>query len=433
MQFKEGLGWKACYDEERNIYTAQRSWRGFYQLCEIDAGTYNKLGDDAEVGKLIGSGRVLFESDDDYYTQRYYRIVDENYAELAPWASAKWIAGKSDVLDKREEVVSRFPGVAFAYGTADKNSAQYFGASDEEGRNHVDEKTIFPACSISKFVTAICVMKMQERKMLDIDERVNDRLNQWKLLTVDGAESDATIRAVLSHTAGIIDGEEAFYGLRIGDPEVSLLDILEGRTKYNNRPVRAEQPQGTAFEYSDAGYCVLQQMIQDVTGKEFAELLNELVFEELWMTHTFFASPTEREKHEADMATGYDDAGAPIPGKFPVTPDLAASGMWSTPKDLLTLAGEFIRALNGKSTFLQADSAREIIKPVEHFPWVGLGIFLDGEDTLVSKGWGENGQCMMKMHLQSGEISVVMTNKNPGVDQAESGVEWLVDSYVWFL
>ena len=87
--------------------------------------------------------------------------------------------------------------------------------------------------------------------MLDIDERVNDRLKQWKLLTADGAESDATIRNVLSHTAGIIDGEDAFYGLRIGDPEVSLLDILEGRTKYNNRPVRAEQPQGTAFEYSD--------------------------------------------------------------------------------------------------------------------------------------------------------------------------------------
>ncbi|MBO4324407.1 MAG: hypothetical protein J5845_03260, partial [Lachnospiraceae bacterium] len=110
MQFKEGLGWKACHDEERNIYTAQRTWRGFYQLCEIDAETYNKLSDDGNADKLIGSGRVLFESDDDYYTQRYYRIVDENYAELAPWASANWIAGKSDVLDRRYEVVNRFPG-----------------------------------------------------------------------------------------------------------------------------------------------------------------------------------------------------------------------------------------------------------------------------------------------------------------------------------
>ncbi|MBO7631537.1 MAG: beta-lactamase family protein [Lachnospiraceae bacterium] len=433
MQFKEGLGWKACYDEERSLYTAQRSWRGFYQLCEIDAETYKKLGADADADKLIGSGRVLFESDDDYYCQRYYRIVDENYEELAPWASAKWIAGKSDVLDKRYEVVNRFPGVGFAYGTAEENSAQYFGVSDLESSISVDEETVFPACSVSKFVTAVCVMKMQERKLLDIDERVNKYLNQWKLLSADGAESDATIRNVLRHTAGIIDGEEAFYGLRIGDPEVSLLDIMEGCTKYNNRPVRAEQQPGTVFEYSDAGYCVLQQMMQDVTGKEFSALLNELVFEELGLKNTFFASATEREKHEAKMATGYDDAGAPIPGKFPVTPDLAASGLWSTPKDLLAFAAEALRALNGKSTFLQADSAREIIKPAEDFSWVGLGVFLEGENTVVSKGWGENGQCMMKLHLESGEISVVMTNKNPGADQAESGVEWLTDSYVWFL
>ena len=433
MQFKKGIGWKACYDEEKNTYTAQRSWRGFYQLCEIDAETYDKLGGEEDADKLIGAGRVLFESDDDYYCQRYYRVLDENYDELAPWSSAKWIAGKSDALDKRDQIVSHFPGVAFAYGSVNESSEQYFGASDVESSTPVNGETVFPACSISKFVTAICVMKMQESKMLDIDARVNDYLRQWKLLTPDGEESDATIRALLSHTAGILDGEDSFYGLRIGDPEVSLSDILEGRTKYNNRPVRAEKPQGTAFEYSDAGYCVLQQMMQDVTGREFSVLLKETIFEELGLKNTFFASQAERENHERQMTTGYDDAGLSIPGKFPVTPDLAASGLWSTPKDLLALAAEFYRALNGNSTFLQADTAREIIKPEDNFPWTGLGVFLDGNDTLVSKGWGENGQCMMKLHLSSGEISVVMTNKNPGADQAESGVEWLTDSYVWFL
>ncbi|MBR3525157.1 MAG: hypothetical protein IKO11_04860 [Lachnospiraceae bacterium] len=57
MQFKEGGGWKACYDETAERYTAQRSQRGFYQLCEIDKETYDKLGtdgvDDAEA-KIIG-------------------------------------------------------------------------------------------------------------------------------------------------------------------------------------------------------------------------------------------------------------------------------------------------------------------------------------------------------------------------------------------
>ncbi len=66
-----------------------------------------------------------------------------------------------------------------------------------------------------------------------------------------------------------------------------------------------------------------------------------------------------------------------------------------------------------------------MIRQTENFPWVGLGIFLRGDYTLVSQGWGENGQSMLKMNVVTGEISVVMTNKDPGVDQAASGVEQL--------
>ena len=62
MQFKKGLGWKACYDEERNLYTAERSWRGYYQLCEIDKATYDALGaepiDGERDDKLIALGGV---------------------------------------------------------------------------------------------------------------------------------------------------------------------------------------------------------------------------------------------------------------------------------------------------------------------------------------------------------------------------------------
>ncbi len=35
---------------------------------------------------------------------------------------------------------------------------------------------------------------------------------------------------------------------------------------------------------------------------------------------------------------------------------------------------------------------------------------------------------MMKMNTRSKQIAVVMTNRNPGVDQTESGIERLVDS-----
>lgn len=89
FRFKKDLGWKACFDAERGIYTAERSGRGFYQLCEIDKETYDKLGSAEDPEKLIRSGRVLFEADDDYYTMPYCIVKDDNYNELAPWSRAK--------------------------------------------------------------------------------------------------------------------------------------------------------------------------------------------------------------------------------------------------------------------------------------------------------------------------------------------------------
>ena len=271
-------------------------------------------------------------------------------------------------------------------------------------------------------------MKLQEQELIDIDTPVNRFLRQWKLLTADGAESDAAIRLILCHTAGIVDGEDSFYGLRMSDPEISLLDILEGRTSYNRRPVRAEKPWGTAFEYSDAGYCVLQLLMEDVTQKAFDESVREILFDPLGLSSTFFATPGNIARFENSMVTGYDDNGMPVPGRFPRVPDLAASGLWSTPKELLSIADEYLKALRGESSFLRAESAREMAKPAKNFPWTGLGIFNSGENILSSSGWGENGQCMMKMNCRTREISVVMTNRNPGVDQAESGIEGLVDS-----
>ena len=329
-----------------------------------------------------------------------------------------------------QQIMARFPGISCAYRDAAGNvTTECYGVADKESNIVVDENTIFPAYSISKFITAICVMKLQEQNMLDVDAPVNAYLHQWKLLAPEGGESDATIRALMCHTAGVMDGEDGFYGLRRNDPEISLMDILEGKNFYNNRPVRSEKTPGTAFEYSDAGYCVLQLLVQEVTNKTFEEAVQEIIFTPLDLRSTFFASAGDIAYFEKNktMATGYDGAGQPIPGRFPAIPDLAASGLWCTPKELLSIAKEFVAAYHGESVFLQKESAKEMAKPVDNFSWTGLGVFVNGQDVLMSQGWGECGQCMMKLNCSTGEIAVVMTNRNPEMDQAESGVEGLVN------
>lgn len=187
-----------------------------------------------------------------------------------------------------EQIVNRFPGVSCAYMNATgKVTTEYYGVSDKEKHIVLDDNTIFPACSMSKFVTAICLMKLHEENVIDIDAPVNLYLQQWKLLTMDGDESDATIRAFMCHTAGVVDGEESFYGLRREDSEISLLDILDGKTTYNNRPVCAEKTQGSFFEYSDAGYCVLQLLVQETTHKNFEDAVKEILFDKLHLENTF--------------------------------------------------------------------------------------------------------------------------------------------------
>ena len=330
----------------------------------------------------------------------------------------------------QEQIINRFPGISCAYmDAAGKVTTEYYGVSDKEKNILVDDNTIFPACSMSKFITAICLMRLHEEKVIDIDSPVNDYLRQWKLCTMDGDESEVTIRALMCHTAGIVDGEESFYGLRRNDPGISLLDILEGKTSYNNRPVRAEKMQGETFEYSDAGYCVLQLLVQERMNEVFEDVVKEIIFDKLHLKNTFFASPKNLTYYENNriMSTGYDGEGLAIAGRFPSCPDLAGSGLWSTPKELIVIAKEFVAAFHGRSDFLQEKSAREMATPVDKFQWTGLGVFIEGEDVLMTQGWGEHGQCMMKMNCRTEAISVVMTNRNPEMDQSESGVEWFVN------
>ncbi len=327
------------------------------------------------------------------------------------------------------ELMKIFPGISCAY--IDKNgSVEYecYGVADKGSNIKTDVNTIFPACSISKWITAICVMRLNEQDILDIDKPVQPYLSPWKIRDVNGKECDVTLRHLLSHTSGIHDGENGFYGHRRTDKDISIPDILNGVTGYNNKAARVEQTPGSSFEYSDAGFCVIQLILENVTGKSFEELARELIFDKLGLSDIFFGTRSNLDAFEkkGQLATGYAGDGSVIDGNYPVCPDLAASGLWSSPNELLKIASDFAASMDGCGKILSKDSVTEMIKPAFNMPWVGLGLFRYGDDVIISKGWGENGQCMLKIDCRNHSVGVVMTNKDPEIPQEESGVEKLV-------
>jgi hypothetical protein len=89
MEFKTGCDWKACYDEERNLYTAERGGIGAYHLYEITKEIYDQLengANDDDVYKLITEGRHLYMDVDDRCGPPYTVVFDHDYENLCPWA-----------------------------------------------------------------------------------------------------------------------------------------------------------------------------------------------------------------------------------------------------------------------------------------------------------------------------------------------------------
>jgi len=91
MEFKEGMGWKACFDEERGLYTAELWGMGNDDLYEIDEAVYGMLGkdgvSDSDAASLISTGRHLYMHVNDRMGPPYTVVLDSDYRSLCPWAS----------------------------------------------------------------------------------------------------------------------------------------------------------------------------------------------------------------------------------------------------------------------------------------------------------------------------------------------------------
>jgi beta-lactamase family protein/glyoxalase/bleomycin resistance protein/dioxygenase superfamily protein len=146
------------------------------------------------------------------------------------------------------------------------------------------------ACSISKTGSAMTALRLVELGKLSLDEDVNLKLKSWKLPSSEAMQGEkVTLRRLLSHTAGTT--VHGFPGYAQGDPVPTLPQLLDGVKPANTAAIRVDIKPGTQWRYSGGGYEIVQQLIQDITGKSFAEVTQELVLGRLQMTHSTYQQP----------------------------------------------------------------------------------------------------------------------------------------------
>jgi CubicO group peptidase (beta-lactamase class C family) len=93
---------------------------------------------------------------------------------------------------------------------------------------------------------------------------------------------------------------------------------------------------------------VLQQLLVDITGKFLPALMQETVLSKLGMSNSTFDQPVTPSE-SVYAATGYDEQGAPVRGRWRVYPEMAPAGLWTTPSDLALFAIEILKSREGKA------------------------------------------------------------------------------------
>jgi CubicO group peptidase (beta-lactamase class C family) len=299
------------------------------------------------------------------------------------------------------------------------SATECYGVRETGTTNFVDTDTVFNACSMSKFVTGMLVMILTEQGVLDLDGDVNEQLLKWKV-PHHRFPAEVTLRRLLSHQSGVIDPDDSFSERILTDSGPSMVEILEGKTLYCKSPIEVKVEPGSEFHYSDAGYCIIQQVIEDVTGKPFGQVTSELIFNPLKMKHSSFRKDIPKEGM-SNFSCGHNKDGRLIDGGYSIYPYQAASGLWTTPVDIARLVIELTGSLKGQSKIGLTDvKAREMIRSQGCKEWAGLGVFLDGAEEeleISSLGWGIGYQSMIAAYPHLGNGLVIMTNTDTGLHQ----------------
>jgi CubicO group peptidase (beta-lactamase class C family) len=324
---------------------------------------------------------------------------------------------KDDSLWTIEQRMTHYgvPGVAIAVIHNNKIEwSKTYGVADKESKEPVTARTLFQAGSISKPVAAYGALKFVQAGTINMDETVNNYLRSWQLPDNEFTkEKKVSIKHLLTHTGGLT--VHGFWGYSPDLPVPSLLQVLNGEAPANSPPIRVDKMPGESWRYSGGGYTIMQQMLIDIDGKSFPDIMKEQVLAPLGMINSTYSQPLPSDKLLL-AASGYLPDGTMTKGKRHTYPEMAAAGLWTTAEDLARFAIDVQKTLKGESEkVLSQNSVTQLLTPSAVADHMGLGLFLDKHDNDLyfgHGGWDEGFSSNMVAHKDKGYGVVVLTNSN---------------------
>ena len=231
-----------------------------------------------------------------------------------------------------------------------------------------------------------------------------------------------------------------------------LHQILDGIPPANSVPIRVDTIPGTEWRYSGGGFTVLQQLLMDVTGISFPEIMQRLVLQKIDMKHSAYQQPLPTDLR-AGAAPGHQENGGKVNGDWFTYPELAAAGLWTTPSDLARLAIEIQKSKAGESNRVlsQEMTNQMLTSQMEEFPVdmvsqryareirnQGLGFRLEGGFARRSARFSHHGgnmgySCFIVAYSdhEAGQGAAVMTSSDNGFEFVQEICRSIAKEYGW--
>ncbi len=230
----------------------------------------------------------------------HHRLIVVCALAVTGWTSA---LAAGDLDDRINEYLSacenvlHFNGAVLVKHQGQVLVSRGMGMANFEHEVPNTPQTKFRIGSITKSFTALLTLQQVQASKLSLDDPINKYL-----IDPPAAWEPITVHHLLSHTSGIVNFTNSLEYLArrsvLGKP-----DKVVGM--FRDKPLRFTP--GERFEYSNSAYLLLGQILEEVSGKGYAELMHEQVFEPFAMRDSGYDLSTALIPHRAQGYTRAND------------------------------------------------------------------------------------------------------------------------------
>jgi CubicO group peptidase (beta-lactamase class C family) len=298
-----------------------------------------------------------------------------------------------------------------------------FGYADIGNKVPVTPDTKFRIGSITKQFTASAILKLQEEGKLSVTDKLS------KFIPDFPRGDEVTIHHLLTHTSGIhsFTNRPSFLKyVTLSITPKSLVDSIK-TWPYDFNP-------GDRYLYNNSGFFILGYIVENISGKSFAEYLNDTFFKPLGMNSTGIYSTTLLLNNEA---YGYSIENGNIIKALNWDMSWAggAGAIYSTVRDLYTWNEAIFNGKVLKDESLKAAFTPVILNNKEKSDYGYGWAFQDVRGyKFISHGGGLHGfQSFLERQPENKITVVVLCNSTPppaGIDPASNAVS-IAEYLLW--